>query len=169
MDLGHGFGPGAVLLERPAPNGIRSRTHRHAIGHPVQPGAELMDIAQRVGLSDQDQERRLERVIDVGGVGEQPAADAQHHRTVPIHEGLQGGFVAIGLEPRQKLALIQAGRRPALEQPVNVPESGPIRLTGHTASRFDGHVLCLSYLNDCANPRRPHDVSRKPDSEGLSH
>ncbi len=73
-----------------------------------------MEIAQRAGLADEDQERRLEGVIDVGGVGEQPPTDAQHHRAMPVDQGLQCGFVAIGHEPTQELALVQTGHGPTL-------------------------------------------------------
>ena len=137
VDVGVAFGSGSRLLQGTSPDRVGPGTHRHAIGHAVQPRAEPVDVAERPRFADQDQERRLECVVDVMRIGEPATADPQDHRAVPLDEGLQGQFVAVGHEPIQELAFVQAGDAPALEEPVDLPESCPIGIACHTASRFD--------------------------------
>ncbi len=64
----------------------------------------------------QDQERRLEGVLDLVPVAEHGSADAKHHRAVPSQEGRErqlGGLVVLVQargEPIQQLVVAQ-GRR----------------------------------------------------------
>ncbi len=110
-----GFGPGPGLLQPTPPGRIGPGAHRNAIGHAVQPGAQPMHIAQSPGLADQDQEGRLERIVNVVGIGEPAAADSQDHRAVPLDECLQRRYVAVGNEPIQELTVVQTGHAPGLE------------------------------------------------------
>ena len=66
----------------------------------MQPWAERVGVAKRAGPPQEYQERRLEGVLDVARVVEQPPANAQHHRPMPPHERLEGRFIAA----RRKLA-----------------------------------------------------------------
>ncbi len=53
---------------------------------------------------DQDQERGLKRILGVGRIGEDVAADAEHHRTVTLDqrgERRLGRRAAAGCEPFQ--------------------------------------------------------------------
>ena len=52
---------------------------------PVEPAAERIVDADGPGLADQDQEGRLERVLDVVGIAQDAAADAQDHRADAPH------------------------------------------------------------------------------------
>ncbi len=51
----------------------------------MEPTGHGIGLAQRAGLAGQDQERGLEGVLGVVSVMEDLAADAQHHRPVPLH------------------------------------------------------------------------------------
>ena len=62
-------------------------------------------------------------------VAEHAPADAEDHRPVPLHQGLEGQLGAVlvpGGEPRQELGIRQPGECAQVPQPMNVPEqSGP--------------------------------------------
>jgi hypothetical protein len=78
------------------------------IGHP--------DVGRPL---DQDQEGRLKRVVGILGVGEHAAADAEHHRSVPLDEDRKRQFprlVAAGTEQLQKLPVAQRPDCPCAEQ-----------------------------------------------------
>ena len=50
------------------PDSQHPRLPRHAIRHPVQPGAQQARVLDRGGPADQDQERRLEGILHVARV-----------------------------------------------------------------------------------------------------
>ena len=57
------------------------------VGDAVQPGPQQVGPADRAGPPRQHQEHGLERVVRGVLVAEQMAADAQHHRPMPRHQG----------------------------------------------------------------------------------
>ena len=60
------------------------------------PWSQLATISRGTmdaGLSDEDQKRRLERILGVVVIAENTATDAQDHRPMPPHEDCKGGFV----------------------------------------------------------------------------
>ena len=65
------------------------------MGDLAQPAAEAVLAPDRPSLADEDQEGGLEGVLGVVGVVEDRAADAQHHRPVPLDQGREGGFVRL--------------------------------------------------------------------------
>ena len=64
----------------------------------MDPGAEEIAVAERPGLADEYEERRLEGILDVARVVQHPPADPEDHRPVPCDQGLEGGLVAQGDE-----------------------------------------------------------------------
>ena len=68
--------------------GLAGRAERDAI----EPVAQQVGVADRPGLAGQDEEDGLEGVLGMVAVAQELAADAQHHRPVPCHQGGEGGL-----------------------------------------------------------------------------
>jgi hypothetical protein len=98
----------------------------------MEPGGNPVAAPDRVGSVDQDQERRLERVIGGGGVGQDPAADTQDQRTMPGDEPLKRCLVASDREPFEKLAVAEPGDRPALEHATDFAPARSETATRHS-------------------------------------
>ena len=107
------------------------RLDRDAVRHAVQPAAQGLAPPDRAGLLDQDEEGRLEGVLGVVGVAEDAAADREHHRPVPRHQGLERRRIGLGEEAVEELGVGQPGDRPAAEQVADLPQRGAQGLDGH--------------------------------------
>ena len=80
-------------------------------------------ISHRSRSSRQDQKRGLKRVFGEVYVREQPAADAQDHRSVPLDECGKRGFRARTLGRKialEQLRVGQGAERTSLEQHANL-------------------------------------------------
>ena len=97
----------------------------------MEPAAEQVAAAERVGLADEHEERGLERVVDVVGVAEQGPADGEDHRAVPGDDRLEGRAVAACDEAVEELALAQAGGGPGPEQPADLVARDRELTAGH--------------------------------------
>jgi hypothetical protein len=73
----------------PAPGCGRSGAAGHTAGDPVEPTDQGGSASDRSGLACQDQESRLKGILGVMLVTEDRAADAEHHRTVSLDQGLE--------------------------------------------------------------------------------
>ncbi len=113
--LRHRGRTGRILMRTPTER-LGPRPHRHPPGNAVQPGAQPPGVADRPGPLHQHQERRLERILDVVPVAEDPPADAQHHRAVQGHQRGERRLVATRREPLEQLAVVQPRHRPAVEE-----------------------------------------------------
>ena len=113
------------------PRSVAAGLHGHPVRHAVQPAADGVAAPDRPRLADQEQERRLEGVLDLGRAVQDGVADAQDHRPVPHHQRRERRLVATREVALQELAVGQAGDRPRLEQPVNLPQRGPQANAGH--------------------------------------
>jgi hypothetical protein len=117
IDLGL---PGGPFFVGPSASGepcagLAGRAERHA----VQPGAEQVRVADRPGLSGQDEEDGLESVLSVMVVAQELPADAQDHRPMSGHDRGEGGLVgrlAAGGEPLEQFAVGEPGGAAALEE-----------------------------------------------------
>jgi len=78
---------------RPPPGGGPPSLERRLVGDPVQPVPHRLPAGDGRRLADEDDEGGLEGVLGVV-VAQLAAADAPHHRGVPVDEGGQGGLVA---------------------------------------------------------------------------
>ena len=58
----------------------------HTAGHAVEPAADLLGLADRPGFSGEDKKRRLEGILRILFVAEQPPAQAEDHSPVALHE-----------------------------------------------------------------------------------
>src|SRR5262249_26435107 len=81
---------GLVLSPR---GGLRPRLEGGTVGDAVEPAPERRRLADRTGLSGEDEERGLEGVLDVGLVAEHAAADLQHHWPMTAHQGMEGSLL----------------------------------------------------------------------------
>ena len=100
----------------------------------MEPGAQRIPHPEGPGLPDQDQERRLERILGVVRVGQDAPADAQDHRPMPLdqdREGQLGRLAPIGREPLQELPVGQLADRPDVEERAELPEDSPILSDRH--------------------------------------
>src|SRR5262249_15223932 len=62
-------------------------------------------LADRAGPPGQDEKGGLERVLGGVRIAQDAAAHAQNHRSVPLHDCREGGFVALVQEPLQQDAV----------------------------------------------------------------
>ncbi len=92
--------------------GLAGGAQRHAI----EPGAEPVGVAERTGLARQDEEDGLEGVLGEMAIAQELAADAEHHRAMPGHQGGEGGLVAAVVEPLDELAVGEPDERAIVEE-----------------------------------------------------
>ena len=93
----------------------------------VQPAREGVAASERLGPGDEDEERRLEGVVGVIGVGQDPPADPVNHRPVPLDdrgEGQLGELAVAGQESLEELVVGQPGHRPDVEERAEVTAGG---------------------------------------------
>ena len=91
------------------------------MGHAVQPGADRLALADRAGLAEQDQERRLERVVGLVRVAQDAPADAEHHRAVPLDQQGEGRLhLGVPSRPAPRRAAIRSSNWPS-DRPASVP------------------------------------------------
>jgi hypothetical protein len=84
----------------------------------MQPRTKRGVDANRASLADQDQERRLKRILGKSGVAQHPEAHGFDHRPVPGHQGCEGQLacvIATRRKPLQQFPISQTGRAPALQ------------------------------------------------------
>ena len=96
----------------PAAKRLGPRPSRNPIRHAVKPAWQEVSVPDRRCLADQHQERRLEGVLDVPRVAEHPSTQAQHHRTVQVHQRLEGGLIPTRPVTLQELPVPQTAQRP---------------------------------------------------------
>ena len=94
------------------PGRLDAGPHGDPPGDPVEPRAERVALADRPGLADQDEERRLEGVLRVVRVAQHAAADPQDHRPVPAQDSLEGRLVPAAGEPVEELPLADSSWSP---------------------------------------------------------
>ena len=114
----HAFLPG------PAPGradaGLLGRAH----GDAVEPARDLLPAHDRGRLPGQDQEGRLEGVLGLVRIAQDAAADAQHHRPVPLHqlgECLLGRLVPTREESLEQLLVAERPGHAELIEGPQVP------------------------------------------------
>ena len=90
----------------------------------MEPPPERIVHADLRGLAGQHEEHRLERIRRGVVVAQHPAADAQDHRAVPLHQRrerrLGRGDILPAEEPRQQLGIRQPADGADVEQRLQV-------------------------------------------------
>jgi hypothetical protein len=59
----------------------------------MQPAPDRIPAPDRAGPANQDQKRRLERILDLGRILQDGSADGQDHRPVPPHQRRERSLV----------------------------------------------------------------------------
>ena len=115
-----------------APGHVGPGVHRHAPGDAVEPARDRLAASHRAGPARQDEERRLERILGVVRVAQDLAADAQHHRPMPLDQGRESGFgpvIAPVHIPFQELRVGQVPEHPHAVECLQVSEARRARRT----------------------------------------
>ncbi len=81
----------------------------------MQPRPDRIPRTKLTGPANQDQERCLECVVNIGRIGKHAAADSQDHRTMPGHQGLERNFVTTFQVSLEKLPLGESENGISLE------------------------------------------------------
>ncbi len=116
---------------------------RRAQGHPVEPVAQQVGVADRAGLARQDEEDGLEGVLGVVSVAQELPANAQHHRAMAGYERGEGGLadgIAAGDESIEELAVGQPGDRAAIEQRAELPDHRRRHHLRHARGSLEGKI-----------------------------
>ena len=91
--------------QRPFPAAPAREQHpclaRRAQGDAVEPVGQEIAAIDGVGLANEHEERRLERILRGVYVGQHPAADAQYHRPMPLQQQGERRFLAVNAEALQ--------------------------------------------------------------------
>ena len=126
-------------------------TRRGPVGDLVQPGAERIAHPEPAGPLHQDQERGLERILDVVVVRQYAPADPHDHRPVTLdqdREGQLGGLAPLGRESLQELTVGQLADRTDVEERPELPPDGPVLTDAH---RWDPPPDRSSRCTDISN------------------
>ncbi len=91
----------------------------------MKPGGQRLADPQGPSLANQDEERRLKRILDVLGLAEDSPADGDNHGPVPGHEGSKSRFVPILGKSLNELRIRQAGRCAPDEEPAQIAQGCP--------------------------------------------
>jgi hypothetical protein len=122
-----------LRLLRPSFARQRPGFQRRLVGDAVQPVADLFARYDGRRLADENQEGRLERILGVVVVAEDPTAHAQDHRAQPSHQSLKGRFLASGDEAFQELSVRQTAIFPRKQSAAQVLDHSAHRAVRHAA------------------------------------
>jgi hypothetical protein len=86
----------------------------------MKPGGQRIQLADRAGLSGENQKSGLKRILCILLVPEHVPAHTQNERTVPIDQNGEGGLIAASLKLLQQLLIAMLFRDQAAN-PVNDP------------------------------------------------
>ncbi len=81
--------PGRRAFHRPLPGRRGSDAQSRPVGDDVKPGAECFTDPKGGRFSDQDQERRLKRILGVVRIADHRPTDAPDHRRMPLDQRSQ--------------------------------------------------------------------------------
>ena len=84
---------------------LLTQSRGHLVGNSEQPSGDRFLLPHGIGLLQQDQERRLEGILRILLVAQDPATDAPNHRSMAVHQGSKGGLVTGGKEAGQERAV----------------------------------------------------------------
>src|SRR5438046_9199842 len=73
-----------------------------------------------IRLAYQDQERGLERILDILRIAQHLAADVENERPVTLHQCFERRFITPLHKLFQQVAIRRAGQRPLLEDSVEI-------------------------------------------------
>lgn len=114
-----------------------------------------------IGLAHQNEEGRLEGVLDVLRMAQQTLTDSQHQSPMPPHEQLEGCLVVTLHPAAEQFSIgrrVRAGRLHCMSQPTDQRGKGPAVHVGPPHRRTS---------HKRAAPGHPfHDLFARPDQTG---
>ena len=106
----------------------------------MEPRTQRVVHPERAGPAHEDQKGCLESVVSIVGIVEDRAADAEHHRSVPLDQGREGELGAFSvplLEPLQQLAVGQSADRSHIEERADIPEGSTVLTARHRSGLLE--------------------------------
>ena len=91
----------------------------------MKPVAQRIIDPKSLGLSRQEQERRLEGVVGVVGVSDYAPAHGHHHGPMALHQALERQIVSLSRVSLEQSGVREPGPRPLAEKAVNLSQRGP--------------------------------------------
>jgi hypothetical protein len=88
---------------------LGSRFHRQTIRHSMKPARQGCGLGDGLGLASQDEESSLKGIFRVMDILKNTLADAQNHRSVPVHQRSKRHVVTLDGEALQQLGIRQFG------------------------------------------------------------
>ena len=158
----------------------RSRFHGRLVRHAVEPVAELLPWHDRSRLAGEDEERRLEGVLGVVVIPEDPAADAPDHRAVAPDDRLEDRLLSPGDEAIQELPVRQSPPSNPLPKSVwssrpatFIPPSPPFRLLFVVLARplpayYPVESVLIHFFPRSPPRLKSHQSRRDPAKRGFS-
>jgi hypothetical protein len=93
------------LLSTKSPGAGRSGLHCDPLRDAIQPRPDRIPRPHARCSSGKDQESRLESILGILLVPQDPPADGQDHRTVPLDQNSEGRFILVGKKRIENLAI----------------------------------------------------------------
>ncbi len=116
------------------------RPDRDPVRHAMEPGPDRVATPDRPGLADEDEERRLEGILDIVAVAERAPADGQDHWPVPLDKHLESQGVASCEEPIEELPVGLPGDSSFSEQRPDLRQRGARRQVRHNRVSLESMV-----------------------------
>ena len=92
------------------------RLESRAVGDRIEPTAQGPLTVQRIGSTNEDQERCLKRIFGQMPVAQNPFAYPEHQRAVALDQRGEGSLIAVGDIEFQKMTVRKLGVAPRTEQ-----------------------------------------------------
>ena len=108
-------------------------------------------MGDRMALPGQHQERRLEGVLGVVVIPQDPTADAPDHRAVTTDQGLERRLFSMGCEPLQEPPVRKSSERPHAEERLEFP-AGNLHAAGLPVLARSTDIVGLYLLTTRSSP-----------------
>jgi hypothetical protein len=100
----------------------------------VEPRGNARPLPERRRFAQEYEERGLKGVLGVARIGQQPAANTEHHRAVSADDRLEGGLVVVGKKAIEQQRIFLERRVFAEGDAAHLPEHIRERARSHAAA-----------------------------------
>jgi hypothetical protein len=141
-----GCGPlGGAALAIAAAGGVGPHLEGDPPRYAMEPAAQRILDPERCRLTRQQAKGRLERVIGVVGIAEDPPADPKDHRAMAVHQRLERQHLAPGHVTLQDLGVGQPGEGSLAEKQADLTDRRTFVHPTHTVPPRGPVVLPIVY------------------------
>src|SRR5438093_4028686 len=131
----------------------RLHAARHACRNAIKPVGKQLRSPYGAGFLNQNQKRRLERIVGCIGVDQEPPTEAKHHWPVALHEHRKRHIVFVLLESVQQFAIGKLPTARRIGQPADFAEHHIAGYWFHVSLRWSaGSLYRLLSSNRSALP-----------------